>query len=126
DPCPRRNSGASDNSATDRTGPSRHTIASHKSISASGHAVRHRYSSPRNHASRPAPAPSHGMLHTTPTAQVFKILWKEPEDHRAVAAPRHGDTPEQPPHNRQHERRTLNHKFMIVCHFRCQGTGNDT
>jgi len=31
-----------------------------------------------------------------------------------VAAPRHDDTPEQPAHNRQPRRRTLNHKFMIT------------
>jgi hypothetical protein len=33
------------------------------------------------------------MLNATATALDLHVLWKEPEDHHAVAVPRHGGTP---------------------------------
>jgi hypothetical protein len=41
------------------------------------------------------------MLIPTATALCLQALWKELEDHHAVAAAHHGDTPEQHHHSRQ-------------------------
>ena len=73
-----------------------HSTASHTSNSASARAVKHRYSSPRNPASRPrARAPSSAPGSTSPPAPrhterhghrlCLQVLWQEPEDHHAVA-----------------------------------------
>ena len=87
-PCPRLCSGASDNPASVRTGPSAHSIASASSNSASARLVRHLYSSPRKDPSRsrasrvPATAPPadstsapcHAIMNATATAFISELL----------------------------------------------------
>src|SRR5579859_792739 len=98
-----------------------HSTASQTSNSASPRLPRHKYSSRRNPASssraRPPPAPSstapasHAILNATATAIIFKVLWKEPEDDRAVAACCHGGTPDNSDRTSQAGQQRLNNKL---------------
>ena len=51
------------------------------------------------------------MLDPTATAYVFEALWKELEDHHAVAATRRGDTPDKTTKPITIRAQRLNHKL---------------
>jgi hypothetical protein len=95
----------------------RHASASHASNSASRRIPSEQYSSPRNTASRiiPRSAPTSSscqdIMKATATARHRQVLWKEPEDDRAVAACHHVDTPDNSGQLPQARQQRLNKKL---------------
>jgi hypothetical protein len=51
-------------------------------------------------------------MKATATALGLQILWKEPEDHEAVAVSCHHDTPDNTSQLGQHKQHGLNNKLM--------------
>jgi hypothetical protein len=53
-------------------------------------------------------------MKATATALGLQILWKEPEDHEAVAVSCHHDTPDNTSQLGQHKQHGLNNKLSLI------------
>src|SRR5215831_947375 len=65
------------------------------------------------------------MLNATATALCLQVLSLEPEDHRAVAVPRHGGTPDKTRNSAQARQPRLNAKLRAPGNRNCWARGGN-